>query len=447
MATLPLSETCDMRDALTGLASAELARATLAQWQVPRGSEGAANEIHSCCRVMLLGLARIDTVNLAYGANAGDRALLEVAQRILEFAEDEFESETWLAARLSGGNFLIAVRESCSRERWQWLAEALADFVSHPISDDANASTLRLWPRIAVMRPAALEAPDVILDRLAETLARAQDRHGSRVLWVDGKLYPQGRSSASLEADLLGALDRDEIKIVYQPQFSLEDESLVGAEALARWDHPELGNLGANALFAVAERADHVAQLSQHIACVALADAANWPAHLRLSLNVTPADLSSGAFVTSLEDIIALSGFDPQLLTLEITEHVLLADLERAAISFSALRAHGTRVALDDFGAGFCNFRYLKLLPLDYLKLDRTMVEGLGSDSRDLAIFRGIVTMAKALDLAVIVEGVERSDQISIAREEGAAIYQGFIGAKPLDRDAFLTFAADHPSH
>ncbi|NTZ42095.1 EAL domain-containing protein [Altererythrobacter sp. SALINAS58] len=435
-----------MRDALTGLASAELARATLAQWQAPREIEGATIDIHSCCRVMLLGLGRIDTVNLAYGASAGDRALLEVAQRILEFAEEEFESETWLAARLSGGNFLIAVRESCSPERWQWLAEALADFVSHPISDDANASTLRLWPRIAVMRPAALESPDVILDRLADTLARAQDRHGSRVLWVDGKLFPQGRSSASLEADLLGALDRDEIKIVYQPQFSLEDDSLIGAEALARWDHPELGHLGANALFAIAERADHVAQLSQHIARVALADAAIWPDHLRLSLNVTPADLSSGMFATSLPDIIGQAGFDPQLLTLEITEHVLLADLERAAISFSALRAHGMRVALDDFGAGFCNFRYLKLLPLDYLKLDRTMVEGLGHDTRDLAIFRGIVTMAKALDLAVIVEGVERSDQISIAREEGAAIYQGFIGAKPLDRDAFLTFAADYPS-
>lgn len=440
---MPLSETGDMRDALTGLASAGLARLTLAQWQASRESEGCADPMQSCCRVMLLGLGRIDTVNLAYGASVGDRALLEVARRILDFAKDEFESETWLAARLSGGNFLIGVRDSCSRERWQWLAEALADFVSHPISDDANSDTLRLWPRIAVMQPAPLESPDVILGRLADTLARAQDRHGSRVLWADGELSPPGRSSASLEADLLSAIDRDEIKILYQPQFSLDEDRLVGAEALARWDHPTLGNLGANALFTIAERADHVAQLSQHIARAAVADAANWPDHLRLSLNVTPADLSVGTFASNLQNIVAGAGFDPHLLTLEITEHVLLADLERAAITFSALRAHGMRVALDDFGAGFCNFHYLKLLPLDYLKLDRTMVEGLGHDARDIAIFRGIVTMAQALDLAVIVEGVERSDQVRIAREEGAAIYQGFIGAKPLGSDAFRAFAAD----
>ncbi len=443
MALLSLLEADDMRDALTGLANAERVRSTLARWQVSRENEADADCSRSCCRVMLLGLGRIDTVNLAYGASVGDRALLEVARRILVFAEDEFESEPWLAARLSGGNFLLAVRENCSRERWQWLAEALADIVSHPISDDANADTLRLWPRIAVMQPASLETPDIILDRLADTLARAQDRHGSRVLWVDGELSPPGRSSASLEADLLSALDRDEIKIVYQPQFALGDDRLIGAEALARWDHPTLGNLGANALFTIAERADHVAQLSQHIARAAIADAANWPDRLRLSLNVTPADLSAGTFASNLQDIIGETGFDPHLLTLEITEHVLLADLERAAISFSALRAHGMRVALDDFGAGFCNFRYLKLLPLDYLKLDRTMVEGLGHDARDLAIFRGMVTMAKALDLSIIVEGVERSDQIRIAREEGAAIYQGFIGGKPLASDAFQAFAAN----
>lgn len=428
-----------MHDDLTGLAGVAVARETLEMWQHGAAQQGKTAPVHA----MLLGLGRFDAVNLAYGESVGDGALVTVAQRILHFAEDEFEDGDWLVARLGGGKFLLAAHEACSRERWQWLGEALADAIAHPIAGLEDAGTLRLWPRVALMRPAPGEGPAMIFDRLAETLEEARTKQGRRVLWSDGGLTVPGRRSALVDADLLAALDRDEIEVVYQPQVSLADDSIIGAEALARWQHPELGRIGATQLFAIAERTDHVAQLSRHIAKRALTDAATWPLGQRLSINVTPADLASSNFADALTGLVEECGFDPEYLTLEITEHVLLNDLEGSAKTLLALKAHGMRIALDDFGAGFCNFRYLKILPLDAIKLDRTMIDGIAADERDLAVLQGIIAMAKALHLGVIAEGIETEEQREIIKREGCDYYQGFLRAVPLDQAAFLEMIAD----
>jgi len=428
-----------MRDELTGLADAHGARDTLARWQKAAGAQGQMAPVHA----MLVGLGRFDTVNLAYGEAAGDGALVTVAQRICYFAEDEFEQSEWLVARLGGGKFLLAAHEACSRERWQWLAEALADAIAHPIANLDGAGTLRLWPRIALMRPAPGEGPSLIFDRLGETLEQARGQQGRRLLWADGGLTVPGRRSALIEADLLTARDRDEIELVYQPQNSLTDNSIIGAEALARWQHPELGRIGAGQLFAIAERTDHVAQLSRHIAKRALADASAWPSNQRLSLNVTPADLASPSFANELIRLVEEAHFDPARLTIEITEHVLLADLEHSAKTLRVLKAKGMRIALDDFGAGFCNFRYLKILPLDSIKLDRAMIDGIGSDERDLGVLRGILAMAKALGLSVTVEGVETDQQMDLAKLEGADFYQGYLSSKPISQAEFVALVSD----
>lgn len=431
----------DIRDTLTGLVGSDGARSRIVEWQQRAVLEGETAPIH----VLMLGLRRFDTVNLAYGEAAGDSALVAVAARILRFAADELESE-WVVARMGGGNFLLAANESCSRERWQWLGENLAESVSRPIANPGGAGTMRLWPRVALMRSLREEAADAMFGRLAETLERAQHQAGRRVLWVDGEVSIAGRSGAQLEADLLAALDRDEIRILYQPQYSTDDDSLVGAEALARWQHPILGRIGAGALFAIAERADHVAQLSHHIAARALNDAAAWPQTgsqpLKLSLNVTPADLATGNFADDIAQLAASAGFELKRLTLEITEQALLTDLDRSARALQRLKELGVRIALDDFGAGFCNFRYLKLLPLDYLKLDRTMVDEIVTDIRDLAIFRGILAMAHALGLSVIAEGVETEEQRELVAFEGCAMFQGFLRAKPMPSEEFLALVA-----
>lgn len=421
------------RDALTGLPDAATVAARLGTWLDQAGADRRGN-VHG----LVIGLRRLDAVNLAYGEAAGDGALVAVASRIAHFASDELAGQ-WLAARWGGSAFVLLSNEPCSRERWQWLAEMLAETVAAPIP--GSAGTMRLSPRVALLRALPGEDAGAIFDRLSQTLALVQRQPARRVLWADGETSLAGRSAAQLEADLLHALDRSEIEVLYQPQFALADDRLTGAEALARWQHPVLGRIGAAALFAIAERADHVTQLSRHIARRALAGAAQWPANLRLSLNVTAADLTQGGFAEDIAALIAQSGFPAARLTLEVTEQALVVDLERVAGQLEDIAATGVCLALDDFGAGFCNFRYLKLLPLHMLKLDRAMIDGIASDPRDLAVLRAIVAMARALDLRIIAEGVETEEQRALVAAEGCDSYQGFLRAQPMSAAEFAALA------
>lgn len=414
-------------DALTGLPGRDAARARLAEW-LDRGEP-----VHA----LLIGLRRFDAVNLAYGSAAGDAALVEVAARIRHFAHGELDG-AWIAARGGGGQFLLLSTEPCSRERWQMVGAQVLEALARPLA--LGGSTLRLSPRGALLRSLGGEDADSLLDRLGQALETVMAAPGRRLSWADGEAIRAGRSAAQLEADLLRAIDLGEIEVVYQPQWSCADDQLTGAEALARWNHPRLGRIGAGALFAIAERADHVPQLSRHIAKTALAGARDWPDPLRLSLNVTPNDLAEANFAAGFADLVATSGFPAARLTLEVTEQVQLADVAQAALALERLAGLGMRIALDDFGAGFCNFRYLKLLPLHYLKLDRSMIEGAG-DPRDLAVLRAIVAMAGALDLAVIAEGVETEAQRRLAAGEGCAFYQGFLRAQPLGAAEFRQLA------
>ena len=423
----------DGRDALTGLNGADSARAKLVQWAGQAEQASEQPTVHA----LLLGFRRFDAINLAYGSATGDAALAEVATRMTHFASAELDG-AWHAVR-SGGKFLLLANEACSRERWQLFAEQLANHAARPIP--AGSVKLRLSPRIALLRGLAGEGAESLLDRLGQTLAVAERQPGRRLMWADGEAIRAGRTSAQLEEDLLAAIDGDQIEVVYQPQFAAADNRLTGAEALARWNHPRLGRIGAGTLFTIAERADHVVPLSRHIARLALAGARRWRGGLRLSLNVTPADLAAAAYADELIAMVRGSGFPASRLTLEVTEQALLGDMKLAQDGLGRLTEAGMRVALDDFGAGFCNFRYLKLLPLHYLKLDRSMVDGIVTDRRDLDVLRGIIAMARALGLEVIAEGIESEAQRQIVADEGCSFYQGFVRAQPMSKAEFRGYA------
>lgn len=413
------------RDTVTGLADLDGTVKQVGQW-LARGAP-----VHA----MLVGLKRLDAVNLAYGKAGGNVLLAETAARLRNFAQEELANET-LVARGPAASFLIATVEACSRERWQSLATRLLAILGLPVV--VGGAQVRLTPRAVLMRAIAADdgqafpvaALETALDRLA-----AQSK--SRIAWFDGAAVRSGRDEAMLDADLLHALERGEIEVLFQPQVACADGRIVGAEALARWQHPRLGRIGASTLFAVAERADQQVTLAAHIAAKAMAEAAGWPDHVSLSLNLTPHELTEPDCVGRIVAALDAGGLAPGRLTLEVTEQALIEDVENAAGTLAALRSLGIRTALDDFGAGFCNFGYLKLLGLDYLKLDRSMIEGAVDDGRDRSVLRAIIAMARALDLKVIAEGVETPTQRELVAKEGCHAWQGFLMAMPLGIEEF----------
>lgn len=244
-----------------------------------------------------------------------------------------------------------------------------------------------------------------------------------------------------ISEDLTAALESEAVQILFQPQFHSHDGTLAGAEALVRWEHAEHGSLSGDAVVAIAQSGGIARRLARYIARAALEEATCWPSNLRLSLNVTAMDLFDRTFGEDLLAMLGDTGLCADRLTLEITEQALVADVDRSAVCLKRLAQDGIRIALDDFGAGFCNFRYLKVLPLHSLKLDRVMVDGIASDPRDLAVLRGIVAMAKALGIDVVAEGIETAEQREVVVREGCTVWQGFHGARPMSADSFSAFA------
>lgn len=220
----------------------------------------------------------------------------------------------------------------------------------------------------------------------------------------------------------------------------------MGVEALARWRHPQLGELGAVPLFATAARSDFVVQLSTYVQQRALAIASAWPqwmGDLRLAMNVTASDIAQPGFVDELLSRVDAAGFPRARLTVEVTESGLISDLAGAADMLAQLRSAGLRVAIDDFGTGYSSLAYLKALPLDYLKIDKTLAEDITGSTRDRIVVRGVIDMARSLGLSVITEGVETHAQLSLLAREGCNFYQGFLCSPPIDSAALQALLAE----
>jgi EAL domain-containing protein (putative c-di-GMP-specific phosphodiesterase class I) len=279
-------------------------------------------------------------------------------------------------------------------------------------------------------------------DELAGAIQFAA-RHARRVAF--GRRPARRGSDDRLDADLRRALDADEIEILFQPQVSTSTGRIEGAEALARWRHPDFGELGADTLFNVAERSSYLPALSAHVQRRALEEAARWPealARLRLSINITASDISRSGFESQFTQCVDSAGFPRDRLTVEVTETTLIEDLDSAATLLADLRAAGLMTAIDDFGAGYSSLTYLKALPLDYLKIDKKLCEDITGSPRDRIVVASVIHMASALGLGVIAEGVESQEQLDLLAREGCTLYQGYLCAPPVSSAALAALVS-----
>ncbi|WP_082635231.1 putative bifunctional diguanylate cyclase/phosphodiesterase [Sphingobium baderi] len=414
------------RDYLTGLRS----RQTALEWL--DGRAGLATTI------LLLSISQFDRMNAAYGQVVGDALLGRIARRIERVVDDVAQGAT--VARIAGTEFLVGLTgEAAERDRATFLARQIIGAIGRPFS--AGDHLIRLTARCGIAQSRPEDDATQLLKRAGTALADAKRTDGEGIRILSAEKRSRQVDSDQLETDLRLALDRGEIGIVFQPQYPVGQERIIGVEALARWNHSQYGPLGAGILFTTAERSDYMLPLSAHIQAEALRQAAAWPralSDLRLSLNVTAADIAQPGFLLEFLDLVDRTGFPRSRLTVEITESGLIEDVSAAAALLTALRAEGLAVAIDDFGTGYSSLAYLKNLPLDYLKIDSGLAQDISGTARDRIIVRGVIHMAKSLGLRVIAEGVETEQQLNLLAHEGCDFYQGFLRSAGVSSDELV---------
>jgi len=241
-----------------------------------------------------------------------------------------------------------------------------------------------------------------------------------------------------VESELRDAIDGEELRLVFQPIVSLADGHVVGAEALVRWQHPERGLLAPGEFIAVAEDSGLIVPMGDWVLSAACREAAAWDSErpLMVSVNLSPRQVNP-RLIDAVAAAITDSGLDPDLLALEITEGVLLEDSDTAKGTLKALKALGVHLLLDDFGTGYSSLGYLKRLPLDGLKIDRSFVDGLGTDADASAIVSAVAGIANSLGLMIIAEGVENVAQVRELQKLECQRGQGFHFARPMEAEAF----------
>ncbi len=374
----------------------------------------------------LLAVGGVDPVNRQQGRGAGDAILRAVERRIARVVRGIGDDDA-AVARMGGTEFAVLLPGGDDPR----LGTALADAIARPFASGATMAALTLRQSGGEAAPGEDATALVQRVRAAMPGARAGD--------PDRPVAPA--DAQRLAADILRAIEEDEIAILFQPQVNVADGTIVGVEALARWRHGRDGELGAELLFDSASRAGLAGRLSRHVQRAALVHAAAWPdtlSHLRLSINVTPEDVARADFVAWLLALTDDSGFPRDRLTIEITEGSLIADLDDAARLLRDLRAAGCRVAIDDFGTGYSSLAYLRALPLDYLKVDKRLTQDIAGTDRDRVVVRGVIAMARSLGLIVIAEGVETPEQRDALAADGCELYQGFLCAEPLETAALV---------
>jgi diguanylate cyclase (GGDEF)-like protein len=415
-----------LRDPLTGLPSRALFVSRLSQ-----ALERMGRQPGTSVAVLFLDLDSFKVINDSLGHPSGDTLLVDVADR-LRHALRRHET----VARFGGDEFAILC-EDIADERGAIAAaervlEALESAFELAHGDAFTSASIG----IALSGDPAQSCDDLIRDADA-AMYRAKAQGGGRYAMFDELTHERAVHRLEHEQALRRAIEREELRVFFQPEVSLSTSDVVGVEALVRWEHPDRGLLGPGEFVPLAEETGLIVPIGAWVLREACRRMQRWQAvrgpdePLTLSVNVSARQLAYGALPGTVAAILAETGVDARDLCLEVTESVLIEDLESSRATLCALEALGVRVAIDDFGTGYSSLQHLRRFPVDSVKIDRSFVAGLPHSPEDEAIVSAVTELAHALGLSVTAEGVETVEQLASLRACGCDTAQGFLLARP----------------
>ncbi|MFS2002499.1 EAL domain-containing protein [Duganella sp. CT11-25] len=430
------------RDPLTGLPNRHSFRDSLTQALARAEAGGAGGSVG----VLLLGLDHFRDVNDGLGRACGDRLLVGCAA-LLEQAVGGVD----LVARTGGDEFAILVESSGDSAGLSLLARRLLRLLSRPI--DIDDYELAVGCSIGVSQgPQDGRDAETLLRNVDTAMYRAKAEGRNRYQYFTAEMSLSIRRRVEIGNALRYAIRHAELSLHYQPRTCLSDGTVVGMEALLRWDGRLLGRIAPSEFIPLAEQNGLILQIGEWVLHHACRQAQEWRKRrsdpLPIAVNLSARQFRDADLVRMVEAALEASGLPPHLLELELTESMLMHDAKRTMRTLAALKAIGVRLAVDDFGTGYSSLSYLKSFPLDYLKIDRSFVSGLPEERNDGAIVRAIIAMAHTLGLKVIAEGVETVGQLEFLRAQHCDEVQGYFFSRPLavpEMDAYLSRpAVDH---
>ncbi|NMG27696.1 EAL domain-containing protein [Aromatoleum evansii] len=427
-------------DELTGLPNRSLLIDRLTQVLASRQHQGYREAL------LLFNIDRFQVVNDARGSVLGDALLKAVAARLREVVR---EGDT--VARMAGDEFALMLpvvdrtAEAASRHALQ-VARKIQSTLETPF--ELGGETVRITGSIGItlFPEEDSDTASEILRRATTALHRAKQGGGGHPAFFEASMGKSAAESFRIERELRAGIPRGELRLFLQPQFSAAGE-VVGAEALVRWQHPERGLVPPGVFVPVAEESDLIVELGVWVmneACrlVAVADAAGLP--LALSVNISPRHFRKPEFNSWVRSVLDRTGAPPERLTLEITEGLIIDNVSDVVAKMRELSALGIHFSIDDFGTGYSSLAYLKRLPIDELKIDKTFVQDAPHDPSDAALVETILAVARQLQLKVVAEGVETAEQAEFLNSRGEVVHQGYLFGRPAPADEWLArWAAD----
>lgn len=428
-------------DPLTGLANRNALRETLERvlTRAP-GSVGT-------WAVLVLGVDDFQRINATLGHDAGDEVLIQLARRYdscLSLFRDQsvpVGKSSEQAARFGGDEFAFLLSGQNVRDRAQRLAESLLSATQDPLLAAGRRVVLNASVGIALCPDDGNDARTLL--KCADiAVAQAKTRGKNTFRFSTELVHKAVEDRLALEHDLRNAVTRGLIEVQYQPIISLSDEGVRGAEALARWNHPQRGMVPPALFIGLAEEFGLIDELGLYVLKRACRDAAQWPEVDGevpfLSVNLSPRQLRAPDLARKVGQALRDCKIEPQRIHLELTESVLMDDEPASLANLLDLHKLGTRIWLDDFGTGFSGLPHLRRVPVDGLKIDRSFVQDLLSDRHNLALVSAIITMANSLGIAVVAEGVENAAQAEVLRSLLCDLGQGYWLGPPMSQAQFL---------
>ncbi len=406
-------------DPLTGLANRARFNEAMEHRFASRRAEGRAFALLS------LDLDRFKQVNDAHGHAAGDALLVRVARRLEAIVRDD-----GLVARIGGDEFSIVATGTGGPDGVRAMADRIVEILSRPFVIDGHVHEIgtsvgvALSPHDGTTATALVRAADL-------ALYRAKEDGGGTYRLFETEMDARMQARRDLEAALRRAVARQEFELFYQPLVDARTGVHVGAEALIRWNHPERGLVSPAEFIGVAEETNLIAGIGEWVLHEACAEAATWPPHLSVAVNLSPVQFRDPRLFTIVASALDEAGLPGHRLELEITESVLIDDEVEVLSLLQAFRQLGVRISLDDFGTGYSSLGHLRRFPFDKIKIDRSFVSNAPHDSDSAAIVRAVVSLGVSLGLATTAEGVETEAQRRFVADEGCDQIQGYLFNRP----------------